>query len=157
MVSLSAAIMLAAFSGTGQSVLLDFYSDSCGPCRMMDPVVKQLAAQGYPVRQVNIQQDPALAVHFGVTRIPCFVMLVDGREVERLEGLTSGQRLTQTSARAGAEHAAGARRAGPEQPAGPAPGQRAGLLFRRRRRLRPGRRHAGDDGPARRGRTGLLR
>lgn len=105
MVSLSAAMVLVALSGTGQSVLLDFYSDSCGPCRMMDPVVKQLAAQGYPVRQVNIQQDPALAARFGVTRIPCFVMLVDGREVERLEGLTSGQRLVQMLGRAGASNA----------------------------------------------------
>ena len=55
MLSLPAALIAMAITGTGagQTVLLDFYSDACGPCRMMMPTVEQLAAKGYPVQRVN--------------------------------------------------------------------------------------------------------
>ena len=95
MVSLHAALVAMALSGCGQSALLDFYADWCGPCRSMDPTVKQLAALGYPVRQVNIDQERELAARFHITNIPCFVMVVDGREVERNVGPTSLQHLAQ--------------------------------------------------------------
>lgn len=101
MVSLHAALAVIAFSGMGQTMLLDFYSDACGPCRAMDPVVKQLIAQGYPIRQINVQQDRATASQFRVQGIPCFVMLVNGREVDRKVGMTSPQQLMQMC-RAGA-------------------------------------------------------
>jgi thiol-disulfide isomerase/thioredoxin len=95
MVALPAVLATMALSSVGQSVLIDFYADWCGPCRGMDPVVKQLAAQGYPIRQVNIDQDRALASRFNIDRIPCFVMLVDGREVARTVGPTSPERLVE--------------------------------------------------------------
>ncbi len=93
MVSLQAALVAMAFTGAGQTVLLDFYSDSCGPCRAMDPTVQELAKMGFPVRKVNVEQDRALAAKFRVQAIPCFVMLVDGREVDRVVGGTSFSRL----------------------------------------------------------------
>jgi thiol-disulfide isomerase/thioredoxin len=93
MVSFAAALTLATVGGFGQSMLLDFYADWCGPCRSMDPVVKELIAQNYPIRQVNIDRDRALAQRFRVRGIPCFVLLVDGREVNRIEGATSRERL----------------------------------------------------------------
>ena len=107
MVSLHAALAVVAFSGMGQTMLLDFYSDSCGPCRAMDPVVKQLIAQGYPIRQINVQQDRATASRFHVQSIPCFVMIVNGREVDRKVGMTSAQQLMQMC-RAGAPPASAA-------------------------------------------------
>lgn len=93
MVSFAAALTLATAAGLGQTVLLDFYADWCGPCRTMDPVVKELIAQNYPIRQVNIDRDRALAQRFRVRGIPCFVLLVDGQEVNRIEGATSRERL----------------------------------------------------------------
>jgi thiol-disulfide isomerase/thioredoxin len=95
MVSLQAALVAMALSGCGQTTLLDFYADWCGPCRSMDPTVKQLAALGYPVRQVNIDRERELANRFHITSIPCFVMVVDGREVDRNVGPTSMQHLAQ--------------------------------------------------------------
>src|SRR5574340_800169 len=95
MVSLYAALTAMALSGAGPTVLLDFYSDSCGPCREMDPTVRQLTAAGYPVQRVNVEQNQALAARYGVRGIPCFVMLVDGREVDREIGKTSPLRLEQ--------------------------------------------------------------
>ncbi len=96
MVSLQAAVVLMALSatGSGETVLLDFYSDACGPCHTMAPTINRLITKGYPVRKVNVVKDPALAARYGISSIPCFVMLVDGREVDRV-GFTSISRLEQ--------------------------------------------------------------
>jgi len=52
----------------------------------MEPVIGQLAAMGYPVRKVNADRERGLADKYGVQGLPCFVMLVDGREVDRFVG-----------------------------------------------------------------------
>ena len=68
MVALGSVLLALVTAGGGDTVLLDFYSDSCGPCRMMAPVVEQLAAKGYPVRQINVASEPGVAAqlrHFG--------------------------------------------------------------------------------------------
>jgi len=93
MVSLHATLAALALAGAGDTVLYDFYADWCGPCRAMTPTVEALAQQGHPVRKVNIDQDPQLAAKYGVQSIPCFVMVVDGREVDRVVGGTSFSRL----------------------------------------------------------------
>lgn len=95
------------------TVLLDFYSDSCAPCRMMDPLVAQLVARGYPVRKVNVANEPQLAAQFNVDAVPCFVMLCNGREIDRVRGATSQDRLKQMLDRAVAQLS--------NQPARPAP------------------------------------
>lgn len=93
MISLQMAILAVAVSGTGETALLDFYSDHCNPCRQMSPVVEQLSREGYPIRKVNVEQDPALASRFRVTGIPCFVLVVDGREVARRMGVVDQGQL----------------------------------------------------------------
>ena len=93
MVSLQVAVLALTLSGTGQTVLLDFYADWCGPCRAMEPTVQALANAGFPVRKVNIDQDRPLAAKYRVQSIPCYVMLVDGREIDRVVGGTSLSRL----------------------------------------------------------------
>jgi thiol-disulfide isomerase/thioredoxin len=95
MVTLQAAIAAMALSGISQTMLLDFYSDSCGPCREMNPTVQALIDAGYPVQRVNVAQNPRLAAKYGVRSIPCFVMVVKGREVDREVGRTSLSRLQQ--------------------------------------------------------------
>ncbi|HEY1600037.1 MAG TPA: thioredoxin domain-containing protein [Pirellulales bacterium] len=95
MLSLHSIVACLAVSGVGQTELIDFSASWCGPCRQMQPIVDALAAQGKPVRKVDIDQDKALAARFGVTSIPCFVMLVDGQEVDRVVGGTSRARLEQ--------------------------------------------------------------
>jgi thiol-disulfide isomerase/thioredoxin len=94
------ALLLTLTLGSGETVLLDFYGDACPPCREMAPVVDHLIAKRYPIRKVNVDREPALAQRYRVTGIPCFVMLVDGREVDRVTGATTSQRLQQMCARA---------------------------------------------------------
>ena len=93
MVTLHAALLAVALTGAGQSVMLDFYADWCGPCRAMSPTVDALIAAGYPVQRLNLDQNRPLAAKFGVQRIPCFIMLVDGREVDRVNEPTTYSRL----------------------------------------------------------------
>jgi thiol-disulfide isomerase/thioredoxin len=93
MVSLQAALVAMSLSGIGQTAMLDFYTDWCGHCRAMNPTIDALIAAGYPVQRVNGDQNRALAAQFGVRSYPCFVMVVNGREVDRVEGGTTFSRL----------------------------------------------------------------
>jgi thiol-disulfide isomerase/thioredoxin len=86
MVSLHAAFVAILLSNPGQTVLLDFYADWCGPCKAMEPTVRALQQKGYPVQRINIKDNPDLAAKYGVQSIPCFVMLVDGQEADRITG-----------------------------------------------------------------------
>ncbi len=113
MVWFQAAVCALAVSAGGETVLLDFSAPWCGPCRQMEPVVRQLAAAGHPVRAVNIDQQQELAARFGVTGVPCFVMLVDGREVDRVVGATSQARLEQMLAAARSPSGGAAMNSGP--------------------------------------------
>lgn len=95
MVSMHSFLLLAALSGAGETVLLDFTAEWCPPCRMMEPTIRRLAAEGYPVRQVDISQQQQLAAQYNVTGVPCFVMLTNGQESDRVVGATDYARLVQ--------------------------------------------------------------
>jgi len=72
-------------SSGGETVLLDFTAEWCRSCREMDSTVDRLKSHGYPVRQVDYDRERATATALGVKSLPTFVMLVDGREVDRVE------------------------------------------------------------------------
>ena len=102
-----AAAALALASGVlgitahgAEIVLLDFWSPSCGPCMQMKPTVRGFVNAGYPIREVDVTRDPQLATRHNVSGIPCFVMLVDNQEVDRVVGATTGERLQQMFKRA---------------------------------------------------------
>ena len=61
-------------------VLLDFYADWCGPCRMVSPIVDEIAKENpqYVVGKINVDNDPELAEQFGVYSIPTLVVLKGG-------------------------------------------------------------------------------
>ena len=62
-------------------VLLDFYADWCGPCRMVAPLVHEIAEEHpeYAVCKVNVDEQPELAAEFGVYSIPSLIVLRDGK------------------------------------------------------------------------------
>ena len=68
------------FTRTG-TVLLDFWAPWCGPCRMVGPIVEEIAGSRTDVRvgKVNVDEEMELAVRFGVSSIPTLVVLRDGQ------------------------------------------------------------------------------
>ena len=71
-------------------VVVDFWADWCGPCKMLGPTVETLAER-YDGRarigKINVDADPELARHFGVMSIPTVVFLKGGREIARKVGV----------------------------------------------------------------------
>ena len=71
-----------------KTVLLDFYADWCGPCRMVSPIVDEIAEENpqYLVAKVNVDEEPELASAFGVASIPTLVVMKDGKIVNQSTG-----------------------------------------------------------------------
>ncbi|MBQ5319777.1 MAG: thioredoxin [Oscillospiraceae bacterium] len=61
-------------------VLIDFYADWCGPCRMVSPLIEQIAEENpqYLVCKINVDDEPELASRFGIASIPTLVTMKDG-------------------------------------------------------------------------------
>ena len=71
-----------------KKVLLDFYADWCGPCRMVSPFVDQIATENtqYFVGKINVDTEPELASAFGISTIPTLVVMKDGVIVRQTSG-----------------------------------------------------------------------
>ena len=69
-------------------ILLDFWATWCGPCMRQGPIVEELAQEGYKVGKIDVDQEPGLAQQFKIMSIPTLLIFKDGKEVQRLIGLT---------------------------------------------------------------------
>ena len=77
---------------TNGVTLVDFWAEWCAPCRMMGPILDNLAADyegKVTVGKINVDNEPDLAGKFQVSNIPTFLVLKDGDVVERFVGVTS--------------------------------------------------------------------
>ncbi len=66
-------------------VLVDFYADWCGPCRMLAPVMDKIGEE-YNVYKINIDDEEELAKQYGIMSIPCVIAFKDGVEINRSVG-----------------------------------------------------------------------
>lgn len=82
--SLSGTAALLAQESRGQ--VFDFGAKWCGPCQQVAPVVEKLQREGLPIRKIDIDQQKDLANRFQIQQIPTFVLVVDGKEVDRVTG-----------------------------------------------------------------------
>jgi thioredoxin 1 len=75
----------------GKPVLIDFYADWCGPCRLQTPRIEELKkrmGESVEVKKINVDQHMDLANRYAIQVVPTLVIEKDGKVVRRLEGLT---------------------------------------------------------------------
>ena len=83
-------------------VLVDFWASWCGPCRMLSPIVDSVSEQvgGVDFYKVNVDENPQLAMEYGIMSIPCLILFKDGRIFDQSVGV-----VPEASVRAFAEKA----------------------------------------------------
>lgn len=77
-------------------VLVDFWATWCGPCKMLAPVIEELEEElngVLKVGKINVDNEPELAVKFGIVSIPTVLIFKDGEVVQKSVGFTSKEHL----------------------------------------------------------------
>ncbi len=75
-------------------ILVDFYADWCGPCRMLAPILEQVAGEvkgKASIGKVNIDHESKTASQFQITSVPTMILFKNGKEINRLVGLKNAQ------------------------------------------------------------------
>jgi thioredoxin 1 len=81
-------------SDAGVPMIVDFWAPWCGPCRMVGPVIEEIAgdhAEKVVVGKVNVDENPATASKFGIMSIPTIILFRDGQAVKKVIGARSKQ------------------------------------------------------------------
>ena len=84
-------------------VLVDFWAEWCGPCKMIAPVLNEVAAEQADqavIAKVNIDEAPELAARFGITAIPTLIIFKNGQPVTTLRGVQSKSAILKSLAAA---------------------------------------------------------
>ena len=85
---------LQELAGEHDLVLVDFYADWCGPCKMLAPIVERLAADSpAAVAKVDVDANQQLAAQYQVRGVPTVVLFADGEPVERFSGVRGEEEL----------------------------------------------------------------
>jgi thioredoxin 1 len=76
-------------------VLVDFYADWCGPCKMLEPTIEAIAQKtDAAVAKVDVDQHQGLASQYGVRGVPTLLVFADGKQVEQISGVQDEANLT---------------------------------------------------------------
>lgn len=84
-----------AVQNSEKTVLVDFWASWCGPCRMVSPIVDEIAEENpqYLVAKVNVDEEPELAQKFGIQSIPTLIVFKDGEIADKMIGVRSKEQI----------------------------------------------------------------
>lgn len=76
-------------NNSSETVLLDFHSDRCGPCRMLSPIIDEIATErdDITVGKINVDSETEIASEFKVVSIPTLIVIRDGKVINRAVGI----------------------------------------------------------------------
>ena len=77
-------------------VLIDFYADWCGPCKLQTPILKQLKevmGDSVEIKKLDVDQNMEAAMKYAIQVVPTLIIEKDGNVIHRLEGVTDAERL----------------------------------------------------------------
>ena len=77
------------------TVLVDFWADWCGPCRMLSPIVDEVANEnpGIKVGKINVDEQQELSAQFGIMSIPTLLVFKDGKKINESIGLIPKEQI----------------------------------------------------------------
>lgn len=81
---------------SGKPVLADFYAIWCSPCRMLAPTIEEIHSEYsncFETVKINVDENPELTERYGISGIPALLFFKDGREVFRMSGVQTKERI----------------------------------------------------------------
>jgi thioredoxin 1 len=84
-------------NGSGQAVVVDFWAEWCGPCKMIAPILAEIAAEqpSITIAKLNVDDNPEIAMRFNVMSIPTLIVFKDGQPAKRVVGAKGKGQLLQ--------------------------------------------------------------
>lgn len=81
--------------GANETVLIDFYADWCGPCKMMSPIIDEIAEEmpNVKVGKINVDSNGNLAMQYGVSSIPTIMIIKNGKIAKTFVGVTEKETI----------------------------------------------------------------
>ena len=80
---------------SNKPVIIDFYADWCGPCKMMSPIIDNIAEENSNIKvgKVNVDEAGELAIKYNIMSIPTIIVFKEGKEYKKFVGVTSKENI----------------------------------------------------------------